>query len=392
MNPDLTFVQFMRTDIAVDLSHLSGAEHLQGTMTNYYNFAFQTSSTTLCDLTNPLSLCVIFGLLTIIRMFKKSVMPKFSSLGKQLGRAAHGAQWEESNQDRIVKFGEYVYRLIFHLGVSTYGVWYFHDKPWWNDAMGGTKNLWDMHPNQPVDPGMAWYYLIQCAYHLDSLWSLLLISFTFEWMNPLSYFLTIHGRNETKPIDNQSQSNIVTAPHKTSLLQTPILRISWAPTLRGDFAEMLIHHIITDLLIVASSHFRFTRVGSMILLVHDLSELPVELSKLANFVKWRATSAVCFTIMLLTWVITRLYIFPFIIFKSVLMESYEYLVVRGTMDPALYKTNVIPFSLLIGALIVLHVMWFLMMLRIGWTLVKKGEAHDYTEYKQGEDQGNKKYN
>lgn len=168
------------------------------------------------------------------------------------------------------------------------------------------------------------------------------------------------------------------------------MQIKWAPTVRGDFKEMLIHHIITDLLIVGSSYFRFTRVGSMIFLVHDISELPVEMSKLANFVKWKNTSAVCFTIMLITWVINRLWIFPFVIFKSFLMESYHYLVVLGTMDPAFYQMHVMPFCILLGGLVMLHVMWFCIMLRIGWTLLWKGEAHDYTEFKHGEDQPDKK--
>jgi hypothetical protein len=168
------------------------------------------------------------------------------------------------------------------------------------------------------------------------------------------------------------------------------MQIKWAPTVRGDFKEMLIHHIITDLLIVGSSYFRFTRVGSMIFLVHDISELPVEMSKLANFVKWKNTSAVCFTIMLITWVINRLWIFPFVIFKSFLMESHHCLVELGTMDPVFYQLHVMPFCILLGGLVMLHVMWFCIMLRIGWTLLRKGEAHDYTEFKHGEDQPDKK--
>ena len=384
INTDVAFEDFMQTTAAVDVSTLSGVDQLQGTLTNYYKFAFDTNSTTLCDLTNPLALCVLFGLLLLVRTFKKIFMPKFSSLGRRLGRAAHGPEWEADNQDRIVKFGEYVYRLIFHSSVSIYGAWYFYDKPWWNKATGGTKNLWEMHPNHPVEPGMAWYYLVQCAYHLDSMISILSLSFTFERVNPLAYSSAITFTQEKIRINKVQSSGC------SSILWTPLFHIKWAPTIRGDFREMIVHHIITDMLIIGSSHFRFTRIGSMILLVHDLSELPVEMSKLANFVKWKITSAVCFTIMLVMWVVNRLHIFPCMIFKSVLTESYEYLVVQGTMDPALYQVNVIPFVFLLGGLILLHIVWFFMMLRIGWTLIKKGEAHDYTEYKQGENQTVKK--
>jgi hypothetical protein len=45
---------------------------------------------------------------------------------------------------------------------------------------------------------------------------------------------------------------------------------------------------------------------------------------------------------------------------------------------------------LLGGLIALHIMWFFILLRIGWTLVCKGEAHDYSEHKNGENQTDKK--
>lgn len=396
INPDLTYGQFMQTNVAVDVSQLSGAEHLHGTMTNYYNFAFQTSSTALCDLTNPLALCALFGLLLVIRMFKKIVMPRFSALGRRLGRAAHGAEWEESNQDRIVKFGEYVYRLIFHSGISAYGLWYFHDKSWWNNKMGGTKNLWETHPNQPVEPGMAWYYLVQCAYNVDALLSLMELSFQFEWVNPLSYSSALEFL-EKEHIVNESQRkqhvlNLMIKSRQQTVFWTPFFQIKWSPTVRGDFREMMAHHIVTNLLIFGSSFYRFTRIGSMIFLIHDLSDVPIDMSKLANFVKWKTTTIICFVVMVLMWVVTRLTIFPFVVFRSVLFESYENLVVRGTMDPALYEAYYIVFYLLLGALLLLHITWFLILLRIGWALVSKGETHDYSEHKGGERQVYKKNN
>lgn len=80
-------------------------------------------------------------------------------------------------------------------------------------------------------------------------------------------------------------------------------------------------------------------------------------------------------------------IFPFVICKSALLESHEYLVVQGHVDPALYEACYLFFFALLGCLVLLHVTWFLILLRIGWTLVSKGERHDYSEHKSGEDQG-----
>eukprot|EP00804_Cyclotella_cryptica_P021521 CCRYP_005833-RA/>CCRYP_005833-RA protein AED:0.26 eAED:0.26 QI:0/-1/0/1/-1/0/1/0/266 len=264
--------------------------------------------------------------------------------------------------------------------------------------MGGTKNLWMLHPNHPVEPGMAWYYLVQCAYNVDALLSLILLSFTVEWVCPVTYSSACYFLGKDCCIGDMKQTRynqIRSSGQKPQcdseiILQTPLLLLKWSPTVRGDFREMMAHHIITNLLILGSSYFRFTRIGSMIFLVHDLSELPIELSKLFNFVKWKVASAVSFSIMLVMWVVARLGIFPFLIFRSLLLESYEFLVVQGTMDPAFYSMHVVPFTYLLGGLISLHIMWFFILLRIGWTLVSKGEAHDYSEHKDGEDQTDKK--
>jgi hypothetical protein len=70
----------------------------------------------------------------------------------------------------------------------------------------------------------------------------------------------------------------------------------------------------------------------------------------------------------------------------VLTESHEYLVLRGTLDPALHDAYYLLFYALLGALVLLHVTWFLILLRIGWTLVSTGERHDYSEHKGGERQ------
>jgi hypothetical protein len=164
--------------------------------------------------------------------------------------------------------------------------------------------------------------------------------------------------------------------------QSPV-RIEWSDTVRGDFREMFIHHVVTNLLVIGSSFCRFTRVGSMVFLVHDISDIPVDLSKLANFLKWKATTAVCFATMVGIWLITRLYILPFIIYRSVLLESW--LVCSNGYIPPIYHIMYKPiFAVLIGLLIFLHLFWFTMFIRMGYVLVLKGEAHDYSEHKKGE--------
>lgn len=195
---------------------------------------------------------------------------------------------------------------------------------------------------------MTWLYLVQAAYNLEALVSLLVLSFQIQW-------------NHSYP------------------------KIAWASTVRGDFREMAVHHVVTNLLVLASSYLRFTRIGSMVFLVHDLSDVPVDLSKLANFLKWRNTTVLCFVTMVLLWFFTRLVILPFVIIRSVLFESYL-LVTASDCHVLYYYGYRIFFYILFGIIQLLHILWFLMFLRMGWLILTKSELHDLSEHKKGEPQ------
>jgi hypothetical protein len=149
VSPDLSFGEFVseRRRGGGGASSPSGAmKNRQRAMTgstnvvvDMYDFAFRTDSTSLSDLTNPEALTVLFALVLLMRRLKKFFLPRFSSIGRRLGRAAHGPGWEDDNADRIVKFGEYVHRLCYHAAVSVYGAWYFRDKSWWDASRGGRR-------------------------------------------------------------------------------------------------------------------------------------------------------------------------------------------------------------------------------------------------------------
>lgn len=204
--------------------------------------------------------------------------------------------------------------------------------------------------------------MIQSAYNVDAILSLIQLSFVFKIQSPFA------SKNKT--------------------FQSPI-SVAWSPTCRGDFREMAIHHVITNFLVIGSSSFHLTRPGSMVFLVHDISDVPIDLSKLANFMKWKVTTIICFVTMVIVWAITRLGILPFVIFKSVLTETHlatePYLNVPG-IDPRLYYMVRPPFFALFIGIIALHVFWFYMFLQIGYNLVFKNEIHDLSEHKNGEAQ------
>ena len=295
----------------------------------------------------------------LMRQVKSIVIPAFCDFGRRMGQSTHGVEWEKENQERITKFGEYVFRLLYHSSVAIFGLWYFWDKPWWDPANGKQIVIFEGYPHHEVETGMIWYYLVQSAYNVDAMISLIELSFAIkvqypicpkrkEWRNPVS--------------------------------------IGWSPTCRGDFREMAIHHVVTNMLILGSSYCRFTRIGSMLLLLHDISDVPVDLSKLANFMKWKITTIICFISILVLWLITRLGILPFVIWKTIHFDS-KILYMEGPLDRRHFDIYCRGFEILVSCLIALHFFWFTILIRIGYRLVTNGERHDLTEHKNGEDQG-----
>jgi len=333
-------------------------EHSTFGLESLIAYSFQTSTALGVFFTRE-SLVALSILVLLFRFAKSIIIPLSSSVGRNIGNKVHHEGWGAENEEKVIKFGEYIFRLFYHSSISIIGVWYFWDKEWWDNSKGGTKQLWVDYPNHPIDAVMIWYYLCQSAYNVEAMLSLMKLSFTMQLKNP---FL-----GKRYPVQNP-------------------VRLGWNKTCRGDAREMMIHHLVTNLLIFASSHLRFTRIGSMIFLIHDISDVPVDLSKLANFLKWKTGTVVFYTIMLIMWVITRLGILPFVIFKSILIES-SLLVISGSMSQYSYDVGGTFFVLLIGILILLHLFWFHLLVNMGWRLLTKGEAHDLTEHKNGEDQG-----
>lgn len=309
-------------------------------MESLYRYAFTTPSTALGDLTTPTAITVLIALVLVLRAVKAVLLPFFSSIGRRAGHSTHGQKWVQENQVRIGKFGEYVFRLIYHAAISLYGWYAFGAAPWWH---GSTIELFRAFPNHTIEPGMAWYYLLQSAYNIDALLTLLELSL-----------------------------DITLAP----------LSIRWSPHVRGDFNEMLVHHIVTNLLVIGSSMCRLTRIGSMVFFVHDISDVPVDCSKLANFLKYKTTTIVCFLTMTAVWAYMRLYILPLVIYRSILTQSSA--VCQG-LSPLLYLSYRYFFYVLVAGLIALHLAWFAMFVQIFYTMATKSEVHDYTEHKQGEE-------
>jgi hypothetical protein len=322
-----------------------------------WQFAFQTPSTSLADLTSPAGAMTLFAMVTTLMLLNKKVFqPYFSTIGRKIARAGHGSDWETKNKERMDKFGDYFFRLVFRSMTSIYFVYFFYNAEW--SSTSDTLLLWKAYPFQEQTPAMIWYYLIQSTYVLEALISLIISSFAVVFQNP---FQSTKTKNR---------------------LVSPI-SIQWSKTCKGDFREMAIHHIITTALVMGSSYQRFTRVGSLIFLIHDVSDIPGIVAKLANCVKYKGTAGASFALTIICWYAARLHMLPFYVLRSILYESHVIVPGVDEIYHRVYTHGI--FTYLIVLLIVLHTVWFFMFLGIGYAFVFKGEMHDLTVHKEGEE-------
>lgn len=155
-----------------------------------------------------------------------------------------------------------------------------------------------------------------------------------------------------------------------------IHQLLWTEVNRSDSLEMIIHHIVTISLIVISYITNYVRVGSSILLLHDISDIFLEIAKLFNYIaqpksnNWMRDYIVdpLFITFAITFFITRLVIYPFFILRSVFIEGYE---AFGCGWGGCYA-----FVILLSILQILHIFWFYLIARMILMFLSKSIESD----------------
>ncbi|KAH8396364.1 hypothetical protein KR222_009295, partial [Zaprionus bogoriensis] len=227
----------------------------------------------------------------------------------------------------LVKFCENTWRCIYYLYSFIFGVIVLWDKPWFWDV----KSCWYGYPHQVSAqsvsqlPSTMTNPQSQCPLQSVSndIWWYYMISMSFYW----------------------------------SLTGTQFFDVK-----RKDFWQMFIHHMVTLLLMSLSWVCNLHRVGSLVLVVHDCADIFLEAAKLTKYANYQKVCDAIFAIFTVVWIVTRLGFYPRIIYSSS-VEAPRIL----PMFPAYYIFN----SLLL-MLLVLHVIWTYMILKIVVDSLQKG--------------------
>jgi hypothetical protein len=208
------------------------------------------------------------------------------------------------------KFAESMWKMVYYVPSFSAGLYLAVSKGWFPE----TANCWVGVPNQVLEPDVRAFYLFQLGFYLHS---------TFAHL-----FMEVR---------------------------------------RKDFWEMLVHHIVTLWLIFWSYGAGYHRIGVLVLFVHDIGDIFLELGKIGLYLEGPdVVQHSCYVMLLVVWLSSRLYVYPFYIIRSTLYET--------PFGPYWWAFNV---GLMV--LLVLHVYWFYLIIMIGVKTVRGQGLKDIRE-------------
>ncbi|XP_063147051.1 ceramide synthase 4 isoform X1 [Candoia aspera] len=214
------------------------------------------------------------------------------------------------NQDRpslTKKFCEASWRATYCITSFCMGLAILHDKPWfWDD-----RECWVGYPQQPLQPSISGYYLTQFSFCC---------------------------------------SLVILLPFDVK---------------RMDFHEQMVHHVATLLLISFSYCVNYIRMGSRIMILHDISDCFLEAAKMFHYLKWQKTCDALFVTFSAVFLFTRLVIFPY----KILYNTYYY-----SMELCQPFFGYYFFNTLLMVLQLLHVFWSCLIIRMVYRFLIHGTA------------------
>lgn len=203
----------------------------------------------------------------------------------------------EATQAKIAKCSESMWKLAYYATVETYILKITYYEPWFTD----TKQYFRGWPDQELKLSLSLFYMCQCGFYIYSIAALL----------------------------------------------------TWE-TRRKDFAVMMSHHVITVILIGYSYITSFFRIGSIILALHDASDVFLEAAKVFKYSERELGASVCFGLFAISWLLLRLIFFPFWVIKTSSYDVREFLNLSESYPTSLYYV----FNTMLLMLLVFHVYWW----------------------------------
>jgi len=229
----------------------------------------------------------------IITIIRKYLVNLFKIFADKIVRKDKG--WTDRDV-KIEKCATQIYKTLNYLSLSIIGYILLKDEAYFPKSLGGhgdIEQMWVDLPYQKQTKNIYRYYVIALSYHLHSL------------IDQFKYY--------GKP----------------------------------SFGDMMLHHIITIGLILFSFFNNYVRIGTLVLFIHDISDICGSLSKITLHSKYDLITMTSYCGLLITWIYFRLCIYPFQVINSALKQ---------VPYPHHEKNKFL--ILLMASLVVLHIYWF----------------------------------
>eukprot|EP01116_Phalansterium_solitarium_P021880 TRINITY_DN7006_c0_g1_i1.p1 TRINITY_DN7006_c0_g1~~TRINITY_DN7006_c0_g1_i1.p1 ORF type:complete len:365 (-),score=97.01 TRINITY_DN7006_c0_g1_i1:192-1286(-) len=211
------------------------------------------------------------------------------------------------------------YTGYYVVAAFPFGLWVYNNEPW---SIFRSQTMWDDWPLQQFPYWYRMYYLMELGFYG-------------------SHLIALH-----------------------------------MDSVKKDYFEMVIHHFATFGLVLMSYWGREHRVGLIILLLHNLSDIFLYFGKTIDFYGkgtsrasvevYKQTMLVLFAV---SFLCSRLIFFPVYVIYSTLFES-----VAIGVPPFYVETNV-----LLIVLVLLHVFWFYLIVVVATKSLRRGSIEDIRE-------------
>ncbi|KMT08354.1 hypothetical protein BVRB_6g140370 [Beta vulgaris subsp. vulgaris] len=243
----------------------------------------------------------------------------FEKIGKRL-IFEKNCQIKDADIDgkkKLRKFKESAWKCVYYLSAEILALSVTYNEPWFTN----TKNFWvgpgdQVWPDQKVKLKLKGLYMYVAGFYTYSIFAL----------------------------------------------------VFWE-TRRSDFGVSMVHHVATFILIAFSYIVRLSRAGSIILALHDASDVFLEVGKMSKYSGAEALASISFIFFVISWILLRLIYYPFWILWSTSYESI--LTVDKEKHPIDGPIYYYLFNTLLYCLLVLHIYWWVLMYRM---LVKQIQA------------------
>ncbi|PPQ71774.1 hypothetical protein CVT26_007608 [Gymnopilus dilepis] len=235
---------------------------------------------------------------------------------------------------RVIRFAEQGWSFVYYTAQWAFGLYVHYHLP---TRLLDPQNLWLGYPHTPLAAPVKVYYLLQTAFYL----------------------------------------------HQVLILN--------AEARRSDHYQMMTHHVVTVILMLTSYFTHFTRVGCVIMMLMDCSDIFLPLAKMVRYLDISQFATDClFGMFMVSWLITRHVLFLFVIYSTIFhvpklidfrwdYESKVFITYRGHIG----------FGVLLLVLQALQIAWFTMICRVAWRVVTGSGAEDERSDEEDEESDKK---